>query len=485
MYNLKDMTQTFVFKKIIFLPSLCKACVLVLLIFWVAFPVWADEGRASFDSSRYKENYHFLHDPNQRTELFDSIKYIPLNKRESIYLSFGGETRQHYEYIDNNNWGKGAQDDNGYYLQRYLGHADLHLGENIRLFGQLMSGIVSGRNGGSRGVDKDWLDLNQAFFDFQLWKKSGQSFTVRAGRQEIAFGSRRFFNYRERPNMRLSHDALTGIYHRGNWDVRAFVTRPVILGQEVFDNKSRNKNTVWGLYSVRQNLPINFDLNTDLYYLGLFNRDSVYDQGSEEETRHTFGARLWGKFKNLDYNFEFLYQFGKFGRGNISAYSLASDTGYTIPLNGSAKVRFSLRADVYSGDDDPVDADLNSFNPFFPKGKHISQLAASGLINQRDLHPRITLTLDEHWSVTSSILFIWRNSLNDGIYSIGNGVLRSGQSSQARYVGTQPELEAKYSFNRHLDIKGIFVYFNAGKFLDETSFGRDITYLGSMLTFRF
>jgi hypothetical protein len=236
---------------------------------------------------------------------------------------------------------------------------------------------------------------------------------------------------------------------------------------------------------VRQNLPVNFDLNTDLYYLGLYNRDSVYDQGSEEETRHTFGTRLWGKVKNVDYNFEFLYQFGKFGRGNISAYSLASDTGYTIPLNGSAKVRFSLRADVYSGDDDPVDADLNSFNPFFPKGKHISQLAASGLINQRDLHPRITLTLDEHWSVTSSTLFIWRDSLNDGVYSIGNGVLRSGQSSQARYVGTQPELEAKYSFNRHLDIKGIFVYFNAGKFLDETSFGRDITYLGSMFTFRF
>ena len=132
-------------KKITFFPSLCKTWVLVLLIFWVAFPVWADEGRPSFDSPRYKENYHFLHDPNQRTELFDSIKYIPLNKRESIYLSFGGETRQHYEYIDNNNWGKGTQDNNGYYLQRYLGHADLHLGENIRLFGQLMSGIEIAR----------------------------------------------------------------------------------------------------------------------------------------------------------------------------------------------------------------------------------------------------------------------------------------------------------------------------------------------------
>ena len=95
------------------------------------------------------------------------------------------------------------------------------------------------------------------------------------------------------------------------------------------------------------------------------------------------------------------------------------------------------------------------------------------------------MTLDEHWSLTASTLFIWRDSLNDGVYSIGNGVLRSGQSSQARYVGTQPELEVKYSFNRHLDLKGTFVFFRAGKFLKQTSHGFDTTYLGSMLTFRF
>jgi len=285
--------------------------------------------------------------------------------------------------------------------------------------------------------------------------------------------------------MRLSHDAVTGIFKTGKWDVRAFGARPVTLNPGAFDDKSADANTVWGLYGVRQKLPVNFPANADLYYLGLHNRDALYNQGRAEEMRHSIGTRLWGKGENLDYNFEFLYQFGTFGRGNIHAYALASDTGYTIPLSGPAKVRFSLRADVYSGDKDPSDGDLNSFNPFFPKGKHISQLAASGLINQRDVHPRITLTLDRHWSVSTSTLFIWRDSLNDGLYSIGGGLLRSGQPSMARYVGAQPELEAKYTFNRHLDLKAIFVYFRAGKFLKEASPGRDTTYLGSMLTFRF
>ena len=102
-------------------------------------------------------------------------------------------------------------------------------------------------------MDKDWLDLNQGFFDFDFWKKTGQRLTLRAGRQEMIFGSRRFINYRERPNMRLSHDAVMGIYHRGNWDMRVFIARPVVLNPEVFDNKSAASNSFWGLYTVRGN----------------------------------------------------------------------------------------------------------------------------------------------------------------------------------------------------------------------------------------
>jgi hypothetical protein len=463
--------------------NLVKILVWMIIMICPALSVLANEERPSFNSSRYEENFQFLNDPSQKTDFFDPIKYIPLNKSESFYLTLGGETRQHYEFIDNNNWGKGVQDNNGYYLQRYLIHGDLHAGERTRFFVQLMSGIETGRNGGPRGVDKDSLAVNQGFIDLKLLDESERSLTLRAGRQEIVFGSRRFFNYRERPNMRLSHDAVTGILRTGKWDVRAFGARSVTLNPDIFDNDSGPAKTVWGFYGVRQKLISS--LNTDLYYLGLHSRNATYNQGQAEETRHTFGTRIWGKKKNLDYNFELLYQFGKFGQGDIHAYAFASDTGYSFPLGASAKVRFSLRADVYSGDDDPNDANLNSFNPFFPKGKHISQLSASGLINQRDLHPRIDLTLNKHWSLTASTLFIWRDSLNDGVYSIGNGVLRSGQASRARYVGTQPELEVKYSFNRHLDLKGTIVYFRAGKFLKQTSPGFDTTYLGSMLTFRF
>ena len=126
-----------------------KEFLLILIMIWPTFSSfsWADNERPDFNQSRYKEDYRFLKNLEKRTDYFDSLKYIPFNKSETLYLSLGGETRQHFESINNNNWGKGLQDDNGYYLQRYLVHGDLHAGERIRFFVQLMSGIENGRKG--------------------------------------------------------------------------------------------------------------------------------------------------------------------------------------------------------------------------------------------------------------------------------------------------------------------------------------------------
>ena len=72
----------------------------VLMMVSVALPAWAEGDRPAFNSSRYEEDYRFLRDPEQRTDFFDPLKYIPLNESESVYLTLGGETRQHFEFID-------------------------------------------------------------------------------------------------------------------------------------------------------------------------------------------------------------------------------------------------------------------------------------------------------------------------------------------------------------------------------------------------
>src|SRR5215469_7962202 len=92
-----------------------------------------------YSDMRYDDDFTYLRNPSCRSDLWDPIKYIPLNAKGDWYLSFGGEIRQRYERFHNPEWGQQPQSPGGYLLQRYLFFGDLHLGENVRVFAQLMS----------------------------------------------------------------------------------------------------------------------------------------------------------------------------------------------------------------------------------------------------------------------------------------------------------------------------------------------------------
>jgi RNA polymerase sigma factor (TIGR02999 family) len=159
--------------------------------------------------------------------------------------------------------------------------------------------------------------------------------------------------------------------------------------------------------------------NVDLYYLGLEREEAEFDQGTARELRHTIGTRLWGKAHHIDYNFEFVYQFGTFGNGNISAWTAASDTGYTFE-SMPWKPRIGFKADITSGDRNPSDQDLETFNPLFPRGAYFSETGLIGPANHIDLHPSLDLNPSDQLKVTLDWAFFWRESASDAIY--GNAV---------------------------------------------------------------
>jgi hypothetical protein len=77
---------------------LLRVC--LFISFGVSYPpANADEARPPYKFLRYDEDYSFLSDPTQRTDLFDWVKYIPLDG--AGYLSFGGEVRERFETYNN------------------------------------------------------------------------------------------------------------------------------------------------------------------------------------------------------------------------------------------------------------------------------------------------------------------------------------------------------------------------------------------------
>src|SRR5262245_15020421 len=101
--------------------------------------------RPQYRQLRYEEDWSSLRGATQRTEAFDRIKYIPLNAPGDWYLSIGGEVREQYEAYRNPAWGQELVDNSGYFLQRVMLHADLHMGRRMRTFVQIKRGQETGR----------------------------------------------------------------------------------------------------------------------------------------------------------------------------------------------------------------------------------------------------------------------------------------------------------------------------------------------------
>jgi hypothetical protein len=436
-----------------------------------------------YERLRFNENYECLRDPALRRDFWDPIKYIPLNTAGDTYVSFGGETRQMFEYIKNYNWGQGRQDPGGYYFMRYKLHADLHLGDGKRLFAEFKSGSVFGRDGGPRRGDEDRLDLHQAFLDLPLYREANESLALRMGRQELLFGTK-LMDVRDRMNVRRNFDAFRADLDVGAWKVSSFLSRPVEVNSGILDDGGEDRQALWGVYSSRPTF-LAIPSQVDFYYLGLNREQATFNQGVGDETRHTLGTRLWGNFKALDYDTELIYQFGGFGGADISAYALTNTTGYSFNA-GKFPTRFSLRAGLYSGDNNPRDNVLQTFNPIYPATAFIGQLGATGLGNERTLQPRFEVGLTRGISLKVSHQAIWRDSLNDGIFLVSpRGLIRPGNLSRERYVGNQEELELSWEVDRHLTLRPIFNYFFAGPFLHETPPGKDIVYCGFIATYIF
>lgn len=444
--------------------------------------LWAAPSPAAmpkFSNVRYDEDYSSLAG-RPTLGLWERLKHIPFGRARGVYLSLGGELRERYEYASSVNWGAGTLDANGHWLHRAMLHADLHLTPSLRAFGQLKSGVVHGREGGPRPTDEDRLDLNQAFVD--LATPDGR-LMARTGRQEFSFGSARLISNREAPNVHLTFDAARLSARFGGWQVDGFGSRPVETIVGVFDDHSDKMRSLWGLYGVR-GASEDGGLSTDLYYLRYANDAARFDVGIARELRHSAGTRLWNKGRPLDYNFEVVYQWGRFGTSLIQAWTFASDTGYTAKgLPGWP--RFGLRADVTSGDRDPADGKLETFNALFPRGSYFGEIALIGPYNHVDAHPEVRWQLPRDFTVSLECDFFWRYSLRDGIYNPAGTLIRTGQRSRARYVGTQPAVQGEWKASRFLTLTANYTRFFAGPFLKETPPGRDINYVSTWATFKF
>ena len=260
------------------------------------------------------------------------------------------------------------RDPNGWYLQRYLLSADAHFSERWRLFAEAQAALENGRTGGPRPYDKDDPDIHQFFLDYH---RSGASsaLTIRAGRQELQYGSGRLVEVRYGLNTRISFDGLKASLQLRRLKIDSFVTRPTLQRTGFFNDVPNSHQIFWGVYAVA---PYATHSNIDVYYLGTTQKLVQFSQGTAKYLSHTVGSRWASTRTHWDFDEEANFQFGTFGADHIRAGSISGQNGYTFSSTW-ASPRVALRSDLTSGDRNPADGHLGSFYPLFPKGKYFGE----------------------------------------------------------------------------------------------------------------
>jgi hypothetical protein len=432
-----------------------------------------DPARPPLNPFPAEQNWSFLADPAKRTDFFDPAKYIRLGDNPQLYLSLGLEYRIEYEYYDNWMFGAGPQDHNGYVMNRVMPHFDFHAGNRFRLFSEFEFDYTDGRNGGPRpGTDEDRGDVHQAFIEIGPHVSGPHGISLRAGRQEVVFGTGRLFDNNEGPNVKLSFDGFRAIGERGHVRLDLFAMRPVEDNPGWFDDVPNHAQSVWGSY-LTVPAPIVSRGQSDLYYIGLDTKSVTYNRGTAHELRQTVGTRVFRPIgKGLDYNWEPNYQWGSFGSGSIRAWSASTETGFTFD-----RLRFHprplLRADVYSGDSHSANQPLGTFNPLFPRGAYFTPKAAPflGPQNLIDLHPVLQFQLKSNVTGAFAWNWYWRESTHDGIYAFGSGILIDpADASHARYLGNQGDLEIRWAPMQHTIIAFNFAGFEPGTFFKTVTY---------------
>jgi hypothetical protein len=437
------------------------------------------------------ENFTFLRNPAERTDLWDPLKYIPLDQSGNYYLTFWFENRSEFEWFQNEMWGKGPQTISGYWLQRVVPAVGLTLGSNVRLYSSFQYEKEMGNNAGPRpGIDEDQGDFHEAFVDLSTGLDEKRSVTLRLGEQELVYGTGRLVDNNEGVNVKTSFYGARVIAHTEALRLEVFGVKPTESNTGTFDDRPTSQQTFWGAYATVPLPLIDRKGQADIYYLGLDTTRATYEQGSGREIRHSLGMRLFNTppgapfVPGWDYNWEPVYQLGSFGHNQINAWTVATETGYTFRLRFLP--RLALRADVASGGQSTNGGTLNTFNPLFPRGAYFGpKLTMFGPYNLMDVHPLLMLTLRENVTCDFDWGWFWRENKNDGLYLIGGALIRPSDGSRGRYIGSQPNFELRWRLDLHTTIAINLAGFITGSFLKDTGPAGNVAFSNVGITYKF
>ena len=400
----------------------------------------------SHKNFNYLNDYSYLDDPDYNGKcLGDSLKRLGrTSKDDKTWIDVGGRMRLRYHHENGLARLTGSEFLDGSFTDHMLLQArlfaDMRLGERVRIFAEGIYADAPASTLGyrPRGNERNRGDALNLFIDLM----PNENTTVRIGRQQILYGSRRIFAGPGWANTSRSHDGVKLIRKFDNLQVDAFYFQRVPVLVDDFDEPDFDRS-VWGIWSAYTGPQDNL---LDLYYVGIDD-----DVPGAQKQLHTVGARIFGEKNNWLYDFEGAGQFGRQEARGVDHAAAFSTVGLgrkfsDLPWQPTLWGYFD-----FATGDTPGGA-FNQWDSLFNRRHHY--LGFIDLVQRRNIEiPSVELTMkpNKRLSLMTRYFHITANQATDVIIPLGGGLVP--QNTTSKDFGDTLDLAAKYKISSRSDTR--------------------------------
>ncbi|MFC3580843.1 alginate export family protein [Sphingomonas hylomeconis] len=435
---------------------------------------------------RHAEDWRFLASPKAKRDRFSALKYIPLSEDGDTFLTLSGDQRSRFNFSSRPGLND-ATDRHEFMLRTAVG-ADLHIGPALRLYGQIQSAQIFGRNESPHiAIQQNDLIVQELFAEVQVPVADGKA-RIMLGRQEFFDGPRFIISPRENPNIRVS---MNGARVSMDWDRFRFTAvhfTPTEQGIGTFDDGTANGERLTGINAsaVVTDQPIGGLKSTvffDPFFFHFEGSARTLARLSGSERRETYGARLWGHVGRVDFDWTGMKQDGRFGTRRVNAWAASSNQSIALS-SGPRAARIGFHADYASGGGNyDTSGTVNSFNFLYNATIMFSDDNYVGAINLMGIAPTASVQATKKLRLGAEAGFYWRPNERDAVYRGNSQPYVGTQSVDGKQVATIYRGNAAWAIDPHVTIVGQVNYVEAGHVLRSAGY-RDNLFFSTIMNFK-
>ena len=373
---------------------------------------------------------------------------------------------------------------------------------------------------GAEGDDS--FDLRQGYIEFGDPKAFPLSLKV--GRQILSYGDERLIGAFDWNNIGRTFDAVKFRWEEKTWWLDAFAASVVVAERgsynqsDLFNGNETDREQVFsGLYF---NTVAFGPQSIDLYALYLHeNNNARYLPAAPGDTDFaTLGVRIKSKpgafapatpapdgktmvdgksapppvekkkAVGLDYEFEGAFQTGEVRGLDLTSFAAHVAAGYTFDVSWLPRV--ALGYSYATGDGDPTDGDIETFQNLFPTNhKFYGQMDVFSWQNIHDLELNlriqpvrpVTVRVDYHAFFLATTDDVWYRA--NGVTAVRP--LTPAARDASNYAGSEIDVLAQWVVSKNVVLEAGYSHFFAGDYLAETGAAddADFGYLQATISF--